>query len=154
MPSFALAWTALARTWLERGTYYDKPGEAMPKALDAVKRALTLDPEQPDAHVVLGLLRLLYDWEWDDARRELTLGNTLRPQVVETFTCAAHLLQTAELMPFPTSSLVANRSVVLDIGGFDETLRLVQDLDFVARLATQGPILTVNQAQLVVQPCM
>ena len=93
--SFALAWTALARTWLQRGTYYEKPADTMPKALDAVKRALTLDPEQPDAHVVLGLVRLLYDWNWDESRRELTLSNSLRPQVVETFTCAAHLLETA-----------------------------------------------------------
>jgi glycosyltransferase involved in cell wall biosynthesis len=54
-------------------------------------------------------------------------------------------VQTAELMPFPTSSLVADRSVVLDVGGFDETLRLVQDLEFVARLAMRGPIVTVGE---------
>ena len=66
----------------------------MPRAVDAAKRALVLDPEQPDAHVVLGLVRLLYDWDWDESRREMTLSNTLRPQVVETFTCAAHLLET------------------------------------------------------------
>jgi len=94
-PSFALAWAGLGRTWLQRGIYYEKPSEAMPNATQAVQRALSLDPEQPDAHVVLGLARLLYDWNWDDARRELTLSNTVRPQVVETFTCAAHLLETA-----------------------------------------------------------
>jgi glycosyltransferase involved in cell wall biosynthesis len=54
-------------------------------------------------------------------------------------------VRTADLMPFPTSSIVVSRKAVLDIGGFDETLRLVQDLDFVARLATQGPILTVGE---------
>jgi hypothetical protein len=48
-------------------------------------------------------------------------------------------------MPFPFSSIVANRKAVLDVGGFDETLRLVQDLDFLARLATRGPILTVGE---------
>ena len=79
-PSFALAWTALGRTWLTRGTYYEKPSEVMPRAIQAAQRALTLDPEQPDAHVVIGLSRLLYEWNWDDARRELTLSNTLRPR--------------------------------------------------------------------------
>ena len=66
----------------------------MPKAGTAAERALTIDPQQPDGHVVLGLVRLLYDWNWDESRRELTLSSTLRPQVVETFTCAAHLLET------------------------------------------------------------
>jgi glycosyltransferase involved in cell wall biosynthesis len=54
-------------------------------------------------------------------------------------------VRTADLMPFPTSSLVATRTAVLDVGGFDETLRLVQDLEFVARLATRGPIVTVGE---------
>jgi len=54
-------------------------------------------------------------------------------------------VRTADLMPFPVSSLVANRKVVLDVGGFDETLRLAQDLEFLARLATRGPILTVGE---------
>jgi glycosyltransferase involved in cell wall biosynthesis len=58
---------------------------------------------------------------------------------------ALHEVRTAELMPFPISSIVANRKVMLDVGGFDETLRLVQDLDFLARLATRGPILTVAE---------
>jgi hypothetical protein len=31
------------------------------------------------------------------------------------------------------------------VGGFDETLRLVQDLDFLARLATRGPVITVAE---------
>jgi serine/threonine-protein kinase len=94
-PAFAQAWSTLGRIWLLRGTYYDKPTESMPKAVTAAERALTIDPQQPEAHVVLGLVRLLYDWNWDESRRELTLSSTLRPQVVETFTCAAHLLETA-----------------------------------------------------------
>jgi glycosyltransferase involved in cell wall biosynthesis len=54
-------------------------------------------------------------------------------------------VRSAELMPFPFSTIVADREVMIDVGGFDETLRLVQDLDFLARLATRGSILTVAE---------
>jgi glycosyltransferase involved in cell wall biosynthesis len=65
--------------------------------------------------------------------------------VEELDDAAMRQIRAADLMPFPFSSIVANRKVVLDVGGFDETLRLVQDLDFLARLATRGPILTVGE---------
>jgi len=47
-----------------------------------------------------------------------------------------------ELFPFPMSSLVVRRSVLTKAGLFDETFRYAgsEDLDFVARLAGQGPV--------------
>jgi glycosyltransferase involved in cell wall biosynthesis len=51
----------------------------------------------------------------------------------------------AELMPFPISSLALTRSVFDASGGFDETVSLVEDLDFVSRLARLGRIATVGE---------
>lgn len=47
-----------------------------------------------------------------------------------------------ELFPFPMSSLVVRRSVLAESGLFDETFRYAgsEDLDFVSRLAGQGPV--------------
>lgn len=52
-----------------------------------------------------------------------------------------------ELAPFPISScLLARRSCVADIGGFDDRLREAEDLDFLARLARRGPIGCIPRA--------
>jgi tetratricopeptide (TPR) repeat protein len=75
--------------------YFDKPSEAMPKAMDAARHAVSLAPDLTDPHIVIGLVNLLYHWNWDEAKRELMGGDSLRPQVVDTFTCSAHLLETA-----------------------------------------------------------
>jgi glycosyltransferase involved in cell wall biosynthesis len=48
----------------------------------------------------------------------------------------------AELFPFPMSSLVVERTALARAGHFDETFRYAgsEDLDFVSRLASQGPL--------------
>jgi glycosyltransferase involved in cell wall biosynthesis len=51
----------------------------------------------------------------------------------------------AELMPFPISSLALTRAAFDASGGFDETVTLVEDLDFVSRLAGLGRIATVGE---------
>jgi glycosyltransferase involved in cell wall biosynthesis len=46
-----------------------------------------------------------------------------------------------QLSPFPISScLLARRDAVAGVGGFDETLREAEDLDFLARLSRRGRI--------------
>lgn len=50
-------------------------------------------------------------------------------------------IQRGELAPFPISSaVVARRSIVEQIGGFDSELREAEDLEFMAQMARQGPI--------------
>ena len=50
-----------------------------------------------------------------------------------------------ELYPFPTSSIVVRRDVLDALGGFDETLRGSEDLDFIARAAQRGPLACVPE---------
>lgn len=51
-----------------------------------------------------------------------------------------------ELAPFPISSCLLMRATVFtDMNGFDEELREAEDLDFIARLARRGAILTVER---------
>ncbi|MFE3855365.1 glycosyltransferase [Streptomyces griseorubiginosus] len=47
------------------------------------------------------------------------------------------------LMPFPISSLIARTDAVRAVGGFDESLPPVADLDLMARLALAGRVATV-----------
>ncbi len=54
---------------------------------------MEIDNSLSDPHIVLGTIALLYDWDWDKAKDELTTGNYVNLKSLETFNCAAHVLQ-------------------------------------------------------------
>src|SRR2546425_5666294 len=51
----------------------------MPKAEQAAVRALELDDTLAEAHVSLGYVRLEYDWNWPEAKKELERALALNP---------------------------------------------------------------------------
>lgn len=54
---------------------------------------------------------------------------------------AMEKMRHAELAPFPISSCIVVRRAALDaIGGFDSTVQMAEDLEFIAQLARQGAI--------------
>ena len=61
----------------------DVPRNVRPLARHAARRALELDPNRAEAHVSLGVVRAVYEWDWDAAigelrrARELNLGHTV-----------------------------------------------------------------------------
>lgn len=69
---FAPAWTALARAY--RVKAHERPLrerlEIGKQARAAVDKALALDPQLPEAHVVLGMLKYNFEWDWDGAERD------------------------------------------------------------------------------------
>jgi TolB-like protein/Tfp pilus assembly protein PilF len=79
-PGYALAWAGLADayTLLGYGGHL-RPREAMPRAADAVRRALALDGTLAEAHASLGIVHLVYDWDWDGAARALRTAIALKP---------------------------------------------------------------------------
>ena len=54
-------------------------------------------------------------------------------------------LRAADLMPFTLSSALFTRKAFQAVGGFDETVNLVEDLDLISRLAAYGSIQTVGE---------
>ena len=80
-PNYALAYAGLASAYALLGQVpYDDmpPVDAKPKARDAAKRALQLDPQAGEAHSVLANVSYSYDWDFAAAEQEfqqaLTLG--------------------------------------------------------------------------------
>jgi TolB-like protein/tetratricopeptide (TPR) repeat protein len=76
-PDYALAYAGLASAYALLGQVpYDdmSPAEAKPKARDAAKRALELDPQVGEAHSVLGNVAFSYDWDFQAAEREFQLA--------------------------------------------------------------------------------
>jgi len=59
------------------------PGDAYPKAKSAADNALRLDPELAEAHLAVGMYRLYYEWNFEDAERALTRAIKLNPSLSE-----------------------------------------------------------------------
>jgi TolB-like protein len=55
------------------------PVDAMPEAKAAARRALELDDRLAEAHTALGALLSLYDWNWNEAEKELKRALELNP---------------------------------------------------------------------------
>lgn len=69
-PRYALAYAGIAEGYLSLSGMYMAPHDAMPKARAAAARALEIDPESPDAHVSLGVVRGWYEFAWEKAQEE------------------------------------------------------------------------------------
>lgn len=86
-----------------------------PQAVAVGSRTERID----EAGASTGLVRLPFG---DDIRNHLLLSNVV-----------------------PHSSLMFRRSVGIRVGGYDPTLRQMEDYDFILRLATAGPIAMLEQ---------
>jgi TolB-like protein/DNA-binding winged helix-turn-helix (wHTH) protein len=79
-PDYAAAYAALAHTysvWLPGMTH--TPRELMPKAKEFARKALSLDNTLSQPHCVLGMIDLLYDWDWAAAEEEYKQTLALNP---------------------------------------------------------------------------
>ncbi len=78
--------------YINLGIYFAPPRQMMPNARIYADKALEIDPTLSDPHTILGTVALLYDWDWDKAKEELTERRWVNLQSIETFNCAAHVL--------------------------------------------------------------
>src|SRR5262249_5999345 len=79
--TFAPAYVGLAAAYGALGTPgigVAPPGEVLPKAISAARKALELDPALPDAHALLGSV-YQGQWKWSDGEREYKLALELNP---------------------------------------------------------------------------
>ena len=79
-PAYAQAWAGLADGYTTSGYSGFKPGlEVMPRALEAARRALQLDPDLAEAHNALACATLLYERDYALAEREFRRALELNP---------------------------------------------------------------------------
>ena len=82
-PSYAAAYTALSNvysTWIPGMNH--SPRDLMPKAKGFALKALTLDNTLADAHSLLGMIALCYDWDWSAAEKDYVQTMALNPNHV------------------------------------------------------------------------
>ena len=90
--SFAQAYASMAEAEEELGVYFESPRMHTEEARQSAERAIALEPSSSDAHAVLGLIYLLYDWDLAGAQRELSQIDS-RQGAIWQFGCAAHLFE-------------------------------------------------------------
>jgi Flp pilus assembly protein TadD len=71
---YALAYAGLADSYLSLGSYWV---EAITEAKSAALQALAIDSTLAEAHVALGHIKLLLDWDWSAAESEFRQGIAL-----------------------------------------------------------------------------
>ncbi len=80
-PRDASLYAAFAQAYFALHTYYSSPAEVMPRAKQAALKALKIDPTLAVAHVTLGDVSMLFDWDWVTAeaeyRRALEINSSL-----------------------------------------------------------------------------
>jgi serine/threonine-protein kinase len=80
---YALAYAGVADAYTLMAFYsLMRPRDAFAKAADAVRRALEIDPELPEAHASQALVTLGHDWDFPAAERELRRALELDPTQV------------------------------------------------------------------------
>lgn len=112
--SFALgySWLSDCYTTLAQAGYLS-PDEAIPKAESAVRKALELDPDLPDAHRVLGFLLIMgKELDWVGAERETKKALELNPNIAAGHEAHAWIL--AFMGRFDEALVEAKKALELD----------------------------------------
>lgn len=79
-PNYALAWAGLADSLIAIGDIEQvNPNDYLPRARDAARKALELDPSLAEAHAALGMVACHYDYDWPTAEREYKKAFELNP---------------------------------------------------------------------------
>ena len=142
-PAFAPAHAATAfmyTTGAALGLSGASPRRSLPEARAEATEALRLDPNLDEAHAVVGIIRLYFDWEWNGAEAELRRAIELNPGNAFVYHPYADYLlirgQLEESLDYtrrgrdldPTAPLIALPAVahLTFLGRYDEAIRELQ----------------------------
>ncbi len=89
-PDYAASHAALARSYVLLANRVGS--HLLLDARAAARRALEIDPDQADAHVVTGFTALQLDWDWAGAERHYQRAIELSPNLAEAHGAYAELL--------------------------------------------------------------
>jgi DNA-binding winged helix-turn-helix (wHTH) protein/TolB-like protein len=83
-PQFALAHVGLADCYFFLGVFGMRPpAETLPRARDAVLKALQIEPRLAGAYATLGHIKVQYDRDWDGAEADFAHAIALNPSLSE-----------------------------------------------------------------------
>ena len=78
-PNFALAHNGLAFCYLNQTDWVFAPKDSVPKARHAIENALRIDGSLAEAHTMLAMIKLQYDWDWMGAEQAFRRAIEINP---------------------------------------------------------------------------
>ena len=87
-PAFAQAYSGLAGCYCLLGGHgleVERPNDVLPRAREEAEAALELSESLEEAHGVLGMISLKYDWEFEEAERHFRRATDLNPSYAQGF---------------------------------------------------------------------
>ncbi len=91
-PAYAPAWAGLADAAYGLSSLDLAPNVAIPRARAAALKALALDESLSEAHTSVGIVRMVYDWDWIGAERDFDRAIALKPGDTNAHHWRGHLL--------------------------------------------------------------
>jgi eukaryotic-like serine/threonine-protein kinase len=161
-PTFAAAhsWLALVHMYHAGGFWGVRPSDAWARALPLAQRALELDPNSSEAHVVLGCHGVWVTYDWASAARHFDRAHALNPNDSFGVICRIgldlalgnregmlHWARTAEALD-PSSPIVRGNIVGFTYFGrmLDEALASLRASR--GLFESMGPMLSVMEANI------
>ena len=87
-PAFARAYSGLAGCYCLLGGHgleVERPSDVLPRARKEAEAALELSEPLEEAHGVLGMISLKYDWDFEEAERQFRRATDLNPSYAQGF---------------------------------------------------------------------
>jgi serine/threonine-protein kinase len=129
-PTFARAWTGIAKVWYFLADVYVKPLEAYPASKEAALRAIAFDEKDAEAHCYLSEAKRVLDWDLAGADAELKRALELDPNLA-----AAHLF--SGLHPLFRGELKEGLQLILDAEKLDPVSPIISYVATAAYLANE-----------------
>jgi tetratricopeptide (TPR) repeat protein len=111
-PQYALAWSGVSRCYGAGYPVDMAVPEGSVRAREAAERALQLEPDLTEAHVALGLVRVMHDWDWKGADASFRRALELTPGDAQVLRSRG--LLTANLGRQEEAIALIRRAIALD----------------------------------------
>src|SRR5437870_364735 len=143
-PTFARAWTGIAKVWYFLADVYVKPLEAYPVSKEAALKAIALDEKDAEAHCYLSEAKRVLDWELTGADAELKRALQLDPN-----SAPAHFF--SALLPLFRGELKEGLRFVLEAEKLDPVSPITSYVATAAYLANDQIDDAISEGQRTLQ---
>ena len=143
-PTFARAWTGIAKVWYFLADVYVKPLDAYPASKEAALKAIALDEKDAEAHCYLSEAKRVLDWDLAGADAELNRALELDPN-----SAPAHFF--SALLPLFRGELKEGLRLVLEAEKLDPVSPIISYVATAAYLANDQIDEAISEGQRTLQ---